>query len=39
LRVHVHVLPAQSVAHADRRRLAAHLREEIAATIGATIAA
>jgi hypothetical protein len=29
------VLPAQSVAHADRRRLAARLREEIAAAIEA----
>jgi 1-acyl-sn-glycerol-3-phosphate acyltransferase len=33
--VHVEVLPAQSVAHADRRRLAARLREEIAAAIEA----
>lgn len=31
--VHVEVLPAQSVAHADRRRLAAHLRDEIASAI------
>lgn len=30
LTVHVHVLPPESVAHADRRALAAHLREEIA---------
>jgi 1-acyl-sn-glycerol-3-phosphate acyltransferase len=33
--VHVEILPAQSVAHADRRRLAARLREEIAAAIEA----
>jgi 1-acyl-sn-glycerol-3-phosphate acyltransferase len=33
--VHVEILPAQSVGHADRRRLAARLREEIAAAIEA----
>ncbi|HRI17701.1 MAG TPA: lysophospholipid acyltransferase family protein [Burkholderiaceae bacterium] len=32
--VHVELLPAQSVAHADRRRLAARLREEIGEAIG-----
>ena len=32
--VHVDVLPAQSVGHADRRRLAARLREEIGAALG-----
>ena len=32
--VHVTVLPAQSVDHADRRRLAERLRAEIAAGIG-----
>jgi 1-acyl-sn-glycerol-3-phosphate acyltransferase len=33
LRVRVEVLPAQAVRHADRRALAAHLREEISAAL------
>ena len=33
---HVEILPAQSVGHADRRRLAARLRDEIAAAIEAS---
>jgi len=34
LGVSVHVLPAQAVAHADRRRLAERLRDEIATVLG-----